>query len=730
MSDLHERFRVLDRIEVPDLGPHLRIRKPSPTWRRIPSGRLASTLVALAIAGVGVVLAARGFLGAERDAQRGAVPSMDRLAIVMLEGTYVGKGADSIYLVNEDGTGLERIVEGRAPAWSPDGSQVAFRRGNPNRGGGLDTTIYVARADGTGVRTVVSGVSGEASGESGPPVWSPDGSLIAFDTLEGIYVVEPDGSNLRLVSRYQGDLACYDLQPAWSPDGTRLAFSVICDGPSEGLWTVNPDGSQRTQLAPPTEDLVSLTQPVWSPDGSRIAFSGVTKQGSSGANWKYDIWVMNADGTDARPLTEGSLALGDPAWSPDGTAIAYTESQAQRVMIMNADGSDPRPLTEPGFRACCPAWVPSTSAEPTPTPSVTGEAIGDDAKPAPVVVVPPAQRAGTVAIAALTQAGLRDPTGSTDYGGVELKDEGWVSHFCFSPTASGMCTPDLADGFLRVVLEGEEMVVADVTGAFTSEERARLVGYREPLQPPHVEEVFGPVSIQPSPEGLDFLASVYWTGPIPARMSATCHVELTDEEGSVVYRSPEHPATAPKVEGARDGVFGSIGISEDINPVDGRVVCGEWGLHPQEGAPSGLPGDRFVLARGEDGGTGWEVFTFEAEGGPAIGYALSSGEWSYSEEPDPDVCAIRSERINWVYLRQAVDQAVVMQFHVLPRGADSVRFILDDGRSVPAEILRVPEKRAPWDAFVGVFEGPPDIAVSEIVIAEKDGTRLDGPTNC
>ncbi len=730
MSELNERFRVLDRIEVPDLRPHVRIRKPDQTSPRIPLGRLASGLVALAIAGIGVVLVARGFLGGEPGVRRGASPSMDRLAVVMLEGTYVGKGADSIYLVNEDGTGLERIVEGRAPAWSPDGSQIAFRRGNPNRGGGLDTTIYVAGADGSGERVVVTGVSGEASGESGPPVWSPDGRLIAFDTLEGIYVVAPDGSNLRQISRYEGEQSCYDLQPSWSPDGTRLAFAVLCDGEGDGIWTVELDGTDRSQLlSPGSHGIAELTQPAWSPDGTKMAFVGSSKTGPQGESQR-DIWVMNADGTGARRVTDGSAPVADPSWSPDGAQIAYWVWNTQGVMIMNADGSDPRPLTEPGFRACCPAWVPSTSTEPTSTPSATGEAIGDEADPAQAIVVPPAQRAGTVAIAAMTQAGLRDPTGSTDYGGVELKGDGWVAHFCFSPTTTGVCTPNLADGFVRLVLDGEGMVVADVTGGFTSEERARLVGYREPLQPPRLEEVFGPVSIRPSPEGLDFLASVYWTGPIPSRSSATCHVELTDEEGRVVYRSPEHPATAPKVEGARDAVFGSIGITEDIDPVDGRVVCGEWGLHPAEGAPRGIPGDRFVLARGEDGGTGWEVFMFEDEKGPAIGWAKDTGEWSYSEKPDPDVCAIRPGRINLVYLRQTDEEAVVMQFHVLPKAAESVRFLLDDGRSVSAEIIRVPDERAPWDVFVAVFDGPPNTSVSDIAIEGQGGARLDGPTNC
>lgn len=358
MPDLNDLLRRADRMPVPDLWPEIRDRHP-----RSPSGpslgrRLLVAALALAVAGVGVAIVARGFLGGEPASQRGAVPSMGKLAVVVIEESYLGKGADSIYLVNQDGTGMERLLEGRAPAWSPDGTQITFRRGNPNRGGGLDTTIYTARADGTAVQIVATGVSGEASGESGQPVWSPDGTLIAFDTLGGIYVVAPDGSDLRRISRYEGDLACYDLQPSWSPDGTKLAFAVLCDGGNEGIWTVTLDGSERALLLAPTEDLVDLSQPVWSPDGTQIAFVGVTRTGSGGGDFQRDIWVMNADGTGSRRLTDGSAPVAEPAWSPDGTAIAYWVWRTERVMVMNADGSGQRPLTGPGIRACCPAWQP------------------------------------------------------------------------------------------------------------------------------------------------------------------------------------------------------------------------------------------------------------------------------------------------------------------------------------------------------------------------------------
>ena len=372
MTDLEQRFRTLDRLEVPDLRGDILYREPRPPRREIPWARLGAALVASAVAAAGIAVASRAFFGERPPEDRPGASGPGRLAVVGIDEHYVGQGADKIFAVNEDGTGMELILEGRAPAWSPDGTRISFRRGNPGKGGGLETTIYVADSDGTDVTTVTPDTYGEASGEGGAPVWSPNGHLLAFDTLGGIYVIQPDGSGLRRVSMYEGEFACYDLQPSWSPDGTKLVFAALCDGGNEGIWTVTVDGSDRTQLLAPDKELVDLSQPVWSPDGTRIAFRGVTKvqatedlpasqpgPGPVTGDYRYDIWVMNADGTGRKRLTDSSAVFADPAWSPDGSEIAYTDWTAGRVVVMNADGTDPRSVTSPEIRACCAAWRPA-----------------------------------------------------------------------------------------------------------------------------------------------------------------------------------------------------------------------------------------------------------------------------------------------------------------------------------------------------------------------------------
>jgi hypothetical protein len=391
MPDLHQRFRTLDRIQVPDLRPDIRTRQPRPPRREIRLAGIGTVVLALAIGALGIAVAVRGFLGQQPREDGPTAPPGHRLTVVLREDQ-----GNVIHQVNQDGS-TTPIVEGRDPAWSPDGSWVAFRRGNQSGGG--QTTIYLANGDGSDVVTIEPDtLLGEASGEAGPPVWSPDGSLIAFDTLGGVYVARADGSNLRQVSEYEGESACYDLQPSWSPDGTKLLFAVLCDGGNEGIWTVNLDGSGRTQLLGPDGDLRALSQPMWSSDGTRIAFSGATHTGPRPWDFQDDIWVMDADGTGARPLTDGSGSYHDPAWSPDGTRIAYTDWTTDRVMVMDADGSNPHPVTDPGIRACCPAWRPATeAAEPSPTldPTPTQEPIARGA----TITIPVGRQPAAIAAA-------------------------------------------------------------------------------------------------------------------------------------------------------------------------------------------------------------------------------------------------------------------------------------------------------------------------------------------
>ena len=102
--------------------------------------------------------------------------------------------------------------------------------------------------------------------------------------------------------------------PALSEDGAWLAYF----DENYQIWTVNADGSQRTQLTSGHFDLY----PSWSPDGKKIAFRRSTMiEGSSHSN----IWIMNSDGSDQFPLADALGTGGSydrPAWSPDGTRIA------------------------------------------------------------------------------------------------------------------------------------------------------------------------------------------------------------------------------------------------------------------------------------------------------------------------------------------------------------------------------------------------------------------------
>ena len=353
MSDLDERFRTLKSLPAPELWEQIERREPRAAPP--PPGRLPVAAVALLLAAGGLVVAGRALLS-ESPRPGQTTRTGDIAFTVRLSG--LEDGHDQIWLMNPAGGNARMLLEGRDPAWSPDGTQLAFRRGDPNQGGGLPTRIFVADADGTDVRSIEPDTRyGEASGEAGPPVWSPDGRRIAFDTLGGIYVMSPDGDGLRLVTRYEGDQSCVDLQPSWSPDGRRLVFAVLCDGGNEGLWVVNLDGSARTQLLAPGKDLSDLTEPAWSPDGSRIAFAGAYPLG--GGEFGSHVYVMNANGTGIRQLTQGSGLYATPRWSPDGRSLLIVDLTAEdSVYSMDADGTNVRRLTDPSVDACCPWWQP------------------------------------------------------------------------------------------------------------------------------------------------------------------------------------------------------------------------------------------------------------------------------------------------------------------------------------------------------------------------------------
>jgi len=201
--------------------------------------------------------------------------------------------------------------------------------------------IYAIDADGSGLVRLT-----RQPGWDAQPAWSPDGTRIAYTTDRhggGLGIMDAGGTNP--VALTHG----WDADPAWSPDGRQIAFTRDESGWFDlHIYVVNPDGSGPVRL-----DSTGGAHPAWSPDGANIAFTG-----------DADIYVMDADGSHQRNLTNGAGYWNwSPAWSPDGTRIAFTRSTDGNVdiYVMNADGSNPINLTNHPAWDSRAAWSPDGS---------------------------------------------------------------------------------------------------------------------------------------------------------------------------------------------------------------------------------------------------------------------------------------------------------------------------------------------------------------------------------
>ena len=212
-----------------------------------------------------------------------------------------------IYVMDADGGNPVNLTRDDAydsgPAWSPDGQRIAFERSG---GGGRGPQIFVMNADGSGVERLTHEPEA-AWGVS--PAWSPDGSSIACTcgqgADEGIFIMDPAGGGLRLLS--DGDQLAGD--PSWSPDGARIAYTVAdWDNDFSHVWVMAADGSGARQL---TSAEAWDESPTWSPDGTRIAFARRSEQEP-----RFDIYIVPVEGGAEERVTDDPDDDMDPDWTP------------------------------------------------------------------------------------------------------------------------------------------------------------------------------------------------------------------------------------------------------------------------------------------------------------------------------------------------------------------------------------------------------------------------------
>jgi Tol biopolymer transport system component len=257
-------------------------------------------------------------------------------------------GYSQIYVMDADGTNQYALTNTNANnylspgSWSPDGKQLIFASERDSRRGEL----YVMESDGSNIRRLTKNTVLDWA-----PDWSPDGKQLVFtsnrNATNQIYVMNADGSNIRQLTA-DGE----NVQPSWSPDGNHIIFASRRPSLYQ-IYLMNADGSNERRLL---ETNYPATSPVWSPDKSHILFAARPQDDS-------EIFTMDVYGSDLRQLTFNGLIRDNlnPTWSSDSKQVIYqstSENGDYEIFIMNADGSNPRNLTKNKAHDYTPSVAP------------------------------------------------------------------------------------------------------------------------------------------------------------------------------------------------------------------------------------------------------------------------------------------------------------------------------------------------------------------------------------
>ncbi len=266
-----------------------------------------------------ILFIAFGFVQCAKNKSSGTFSSNNNESLIAF-AEWDNTSKTHIFTMSPDGKNKKQLTSGQTeywmPAWSPDGKKIAYVSRLSN---GMN--IYVMNADGTNPQQLTS------TGTNMAPSWSPDGFKITYAHQNNggvgldIWVMNADGTGQSaLITSFNVD----DNVPSWSPDGNKIAFTSNRNGGRYQIWTINLSDTTFSQLTTAYYDAahafwIEQKVPAYSPDGKYIAYWEGLEGSNSTTNTPWNVWVMNANGTNKRLLAPGD----DPSWSPDSKTVIH-----------------------------------------------------------------------------------------------------------------------------------------------------------------------------------------------------------------------------------------------------------------------------------------------------------------------------------------------------------------------------------------------------------------------
>jgi Tol biopolymer transport system component len=276
-----------------------------------------------------------------------------------------------IEVANADGSdqrpiGESVLIQGFSGgfSWSPDKNSIVYTAVREPSEVPIHAELRLVAVGGGSEETF----SGEHLGYL--PEWSPDGTKIVFGAFVGeldaqgqgeseIFMMDSDGSNVRQITDRPG----LDVAPSWSPDGTRIVWwgeNTPADQSSQTtvsvLFMTDVASGQITELGEGSD-------PVWSPDGQHVAFvvQDQPPPGTVEARPNVDIYTVDVGTGERTQLTQSPAIDLWPTWSLDGQRLAFVSLRdiaSGEIYVMNADGTNVRRLTDNKLNEAMLAWAP------------------------------------------------------------------------------------------------------------------------------------------------------------------------------------------------------------------------------------------------------------------------------------------------------------------------------------------------------------------------------------